>query len=192
MRKIDADIQVDAKELKEFGMGDALTPRSMIQKMFKDHLLKILNRPFAEKKESLNKITIRDLDDQQLLDYEIEEVYQNDICVSSDEYITFEGYLYTIFNQISDIIESLDEQKSKQLIVGEILLGTGVKLKKNQANKGIQAIAEISNKNMETGFELLTAYMGEKGNQFVKNSVNQQTLDLEIEKEFKKTLKIMD
>jgi len=39
MRKIDADIQVDAKELKEFGMGDALTPRSMIQKMFKDHLL---------------------------------------------------------------------------------------------------------------------------------------------------------
>jgi hypothetical protein len=72
MRKIDADIQVDAKELKEFGMGDALTPRSMIQKMFKDHLLKILNRPFAEKKESLNKITIRDLDDQQLLDYEIE------------------------------------------------------------------------------------------------------------------------
>ena len=43
-------------------------------------------------------------------------------------------------------------------------MGTGVKLKKNHANKGIQAIAEISNKNMETGFELLTAYMGEKGN----------------------------
>jgi hypothetical protein len=58
-------------------------------------------------------------------------VYQNDLCISSEEYITFEGYLYTIFNQINDIIESLDESKSKQLVVGEILLGKGIKLKKN-------------------------------------------------------------
>lgn len=28
LRKIDADIQVNEMELKEFGMGDALTPRS--------------------------------------------------------------------------------------------------------------------------------------------------------------------
>jgi hypothetical protein len=30
LRKIDVDIQVDVRELKEFGMGDALTPRSQI------------------------------------------------------------------------------------------------------------------------------------------------------------------
>jgi hypothetical protein len=43
-------------------------------------------------------------------------------------------------------------------------MGNGVKLKKNQANKGIQAIPEVSNKSFETSFDLLTAYMGEKGN----------------------------
>lgn len=63
LKKVDAEIQVDTKELKKFGMGTVLTPNSLVQKMFKDHLLKILNRPFAEKKENLNKITIKDLDE---------------------------------------------------------------------------------------------------------------------------------
>jgi hypothetical protein len=39
---------------------------------------------------------------------------------------------------------------------------------------------------------LLTAYLGEKGNLIIKNSELQLNLDIELEKEFQKTLKMMD
>lgn len=81
-------------------------------------------------------------------------------------------------------MESLPPEKSEHLIVGDMLLGNGITLLKNKAHKQVQATPRIKNQNTETGFDLLTTYKGAKGKQFVKQSENQQTLDLEIDKEF--------
>ena len=43
-----------------------------------------------------------------------------------------------------------------------------------------------------TGQDLMTAYIGEKGNLIIKKSELQFNLDMELEKEFIKTLKMMD
>jgi hypothetical protein len=48
-----------------------------------------------------------------------------------------------MLNQITDIVESLPPEKSEKLVIGDMLSGNGLVLKKNKANKAVQATAEM-------------------------------------------------
>ncbi len=59
-------------------------------------------------------------------------------------------------------------------------------------NKEVLAVPIKRHITSNTGTDLLNAYLGEKGNLIIKKSELQFNLDMELEKEFQKTLKMMD
>lgn len=57
---------------------------------------------------------------EQIMNYEMENVYVNEQFLLNKEQVTFENYLHCIFHKLIDIINYLPKELSKNLFIDEI------------------------------------------------------------------------
>lgn len=76
-----------------------------------------MGRSNVESKKALNKLVIQEMNAEQILNYEMENVFVNEQFRLNNEQITFENYLHCIFHKINEILDNLPIEISRYLYV---------------------------------------------------------------------------